>query len=63
MEKFLNATDADRWEWYAAGDKAVAPRTRPRVWHDSDPDRVLFEIGLAFAVPLVLAALAGAAFA
>ncbi|MEJ0025912.1 MAG: hypothetical protein WDN01_07785 [Rhizomicrobium sp.] len=65
MEKFLGVSlaDADRWEWYAAGDKAVAPRARPRAWANAGPDRVVFEIGLALAVPLFLAALAGVVLA
>ncbi|MEI9992167.1 MAG: hypothetical protein WDM86_19275 [Rhizomicrobium sp.] len=63
MEKSSNVSSAERWEWYAAGDKAVAPRARPRAWANIDPDRVVFEIGLALAVPLLLAALAGVVFA
>jgi hypothetical protein len=65
MEKTLRVSlaNADRWEWYAAGDEAVAPRVRPRAWANADPDRVVFEIGLACAVPLLLAAIAGVVFA
>ncbi len=63
MEKILRVTSADRWEWYAAGDKFVVPRPRPRAWAGSDPQRVMFEIGVALAVPLFLAALAGVIFA
>ena len=63
MEKTLHVSSADRWEWYGAGDKTIAPCARPRAWPDTDPDRVTFEIGLSFAAPLLLAAIAGVIFA
>ncbi len=63
MENSLPVSSADRWAWYGAGDTSVAPRARPRAWADAGPDRVTFEIGLAFAVPLALAAIAGVIFA
>ncbi len=54
-------SDSRRWEWFAAGDESVAPLARSAP-HDNTPGRLIFEIGLVFAVPLALAALASAAF-
>jgi len=62
MENSLPVSSADRWEWYGAGDASIAPRARPQNWADADPDRVVFEIGLAVAAPLLLAVIAGAIF-
>ena len=57
MEKILSVSlsDAERWEWYAAGDKTVAPRAVSRHVTANEPEVVLWEMGLVFAVPLVVA--------
>jgi hypothetical protein len=61
MKNSLSVTlaDAERWEWYAAGDKAVAPRAAPRPWTNNGPEQIMWEMGLAVVVPLLLAAIAG----
>ena len=51
-------TDVERWNWYGAGDETVAPRLVPKAATVNATDRVFWEIGLVFAVPLVLAVLA-----
>ena len=53
--------DTERWDWYAAGDKAVAPPAVSRPGLDNSPDRIAWELGLAVLAPLVLAAIAGIA--
>jgi hypothetical protein len=60
MKNSLGVTlaDAERWEWYAAGDKAVAPRATPRPWTNNGPEQIVWEMGLAVAVPLLLATIA-----
>ncbi len=53
---FLRAlSEHERWQWFAAGETAGAayPRSHPA---GNEPERVLFEIGLIFALPLALAA-------
>ncbi|HJW41038.1 MAG TPA: hypothetical protein VJ476_07395 [Rhizomicrobium sp.] len=54
----VTLADAERWEWYAAGDKAVAPRAAPRPWTNNGPEQIMWEMGLAVAVPLLLATVA-----
>jgi len=51
-------SDTDRWEWYGAGDKSVAPSATTRPTGDNAPERVLWEMGLVVAIPLILAAIA-----
>jgi hypothetical protein len=46
-----------RWEWFASGDPRVAPRVVPSPAHNNSAQRLLFEAGLLFLVPLALAAL------
>ena len=50
-------SDAERWEWYAAGDKAVAPPARAPHVDDNSAPRLAWEIGWVFAIPLAIAAL------
>jgi hypothetical protein len=45
-----------RWEWFAAGDPLVAPRIVPSPVHNNSAQRLLFEAGLLFVVPLAIAA-------
>jgi len=49
---------AETWNWYAAGDETVAPRVLPTATAANATDRVFWEMGLVFAVPLLLAVLA-----
>ncbi len=53
--------DTERWEWYAAGDKVLAPPAVSRPGADNGPERVAWALGLVVLVPLALAALAGVA--
>lgn len=46
-----------RWEWFASGDPRVAPRVVPSPAHNNSAQRLMFEAGLLFLVPLALAAL------
>jgi hypothetical protein len=50
-------TEPGRWEWFASGDPRVAPRVVPSPAHRNSAQRLLFEAGLLFLVPLALAAL------
>ena len=62
MRFIRSLSDAERWQWFAAGDETVAkplPRSAP---NDNSAQRLLFEIGLTFAIPLALAALIGIIF-
>jgi hypothetical protein len=52
-----NWAEPGRWEWFASGDPRVAPRVVPSPVHNNSAQRLLFEAGLLFAVPLALAAL------
>jgi len=49
---------AETWNWYAAGDETIAPRPVVKTVAANATDRVFWEMGLVFAVPLVLAVLA-----
>ncbi len=49
-------SDPDRWSWFAAGDDTMAPLARSTSRNNS-PQHLIFEMGLVFAVPLMLAAL------
>jgi len=51
-------TDAERWNWYGAGDETLAPRAAAQPLPANAPARVFWEMGLVFAVPLVIAVLA-----
>ena len=51
-------TDAERWSWYAAGDESIAPRAAAVPAEPNSTTRVFWEMGLVFAVPLVIAVLA-----
>jgi len=55
------AANADRWEWYAAGDRSIAPVVRPAAALANTPARAAWEIGWVVAVPLVLAIVAALA--
>jgi hypothetical protein len=52
-----NWAEPGRWEWFAAGDPLVAPRIVPSPVHNNSAQRLLFEAGLLFLVPLAIAAL------
>jgi len=49
---------AETWNWYAAGDETIAPRPVVKTVAANAPERVSLEIGLVFAIPLILAVLA-----
>ena len=54
-------SDAERWDWFAAGDGIAAPAAAA----DSDansPSRLMFEIGLVLGVPLAAAVVACTVF-
>jgi hypothetical protein len=53
MRKYL--TDADRWNWYAAGDETIAPRAVVAPAEPNSTNRVFWEMGLVFVVPLLVA--------
>jgi hypothetical protein len=57
-----SAADSERWEWYAAGDRTVAPPIRSPLAHCNTPAHAAWEIGWVFAVPLTLAVIAALAF-
>jgi hypothetical protein len=61
MRFFTTLSDPDRWQWFAAGDESVAPLARSTST-DNSPQRLLWEVGLVFAVPLALAALCSVLF-
>jgi hypothetical protein len=48
---------ADRWSWSVAGDGIMAPPAAPSPAKNNSVQQLIFEIGLAIAVPLALAAL------
>jgi hypothetical protein len=50
-----NWAEQGRWEWFASGDPQVAPRVVPSPAHNNSAQRLLFEAGLLFLVPLALA--------
>lgn len=55
-------SDTDRWEWYAVGDKSLARPVSRAPLHKNAAEQVSWEIGLVFAVPLALAAVAALCF-
>ena len=55
-------SDPERWQWFAAGDETVTKPLARSAPNDNSAQRLLFEIGLTFAIPLGLAALIGIIF-
>lgn len=51
--------ESERWEWFASGDPKVAPRIVSSPLHKNSAGQVLFEAGLLFLVPLVMATAIG----
>ena len=51
--------DPAHWEWHGVEDGMIAPTALPRADDANAPERVFWEIGLAVAIPLILAAIAG----
>ena len=51
-------SDPRRWDWYAQGATNAVRKIRHASQDENSVQRVLFEIGLIFLVPLALAALA-----
>lgn len=56
MRTFL--TDSARWNWYGAGDETIAPRAAAVPSELNATDRVFWEMGLVFAIPLLIAVMA-----
>lgn len=52
-----NWTDPERWDWFAAGDPAVAPKVARAPSDANSARQALFETGLILLIPLALAAL------
>ncbi|MBS0471333.1 MAG: hypothetical protein JSR60_09695 [Proteobacteria bacterium] len=48
--------DAERWEWFAAGDPTLRRPARRAMSSDTAPEHVLWSMGLTLAAPLALAA-------
>ena len=48
-------TNADRWNWYGAGDETVAVRAVAKPSPANAAERVSLEMSLVLLVPLVLA--------
>jgi hypothetical protein len=59
--RFNYRPDPGRWDWFAAGDTAVAPLARSAP-NNNSPQQLIWEIGLVLAAPLVAAALFSAYF-
>jgi hypothetical protein len=55
--RVTSSVNQERWDWFAAGDPEVAPRIVYSYPHDNSAYQLLFEAGLVFLVPLVLATL------
>ena len=55
MRKYL--ADTERWDWYAAGDQTIAPRAVAAPAEPNSADRVFWEMGLVFVIPLLIAVL------
>ncbi len=56
---FSRWIESERWQWYAAGDETLANPTAAHPTDANVPERVVWEMGLAIAIPLVLAVVAG----
>jgi hypothetical protein len=54
--------DSERWDWFAAGDEEIAKPTPRSAPNDNSVERILFELGLVFAIPLASATLIGIIF-
>lgn len=50
--------NAERWNWYGAGDESLVPHAAAQPLPANAPTHVFWEMGLVFAVPLVLAVVA-----
>ncbi len=56
MRLIRYCSDPIRWEWFAAGDAAIAPPARSAP-NNNSPQQLIWEIGLVLAAPLAAAAL------
>ena len=57
MQFVRDWSDPERWEWFSDGDADMASDVLNSSQNDNSPRRLLLETGLAFLVPLALAAL------